>query len=874
MKSMSLNEIRSKFLAFFETKGHLVQSSFPLVPHNDKSLLLINSGMAPLKNYFMGVETPPKVRMATCQKCIRTGDIENVGHTSRHATFFEMLGNFSFGDYFKHESIAWGWEFVTKWLEMPTENLWVTVYLEDDEAFDIWEKEVGVPKERIVRLGKKDNFWEIGTGPCGPCSEIYYDRGEEKGCGCEDCVPGCDCDRFVEFWNHVFTQFDKDDAGVYHRLAKPNIDTGMGLERVACLVQNVNSIFEIDTIKHILDAVTAKANLAYGVDSKRDISLRIITDHIRAVTFMVADGILPNNEGRGYVLRRLLRRAARHGKTLGIQESFLFELVDEVIHVSHEAYPALADKRAYIKKVIAVEEDRFAQTLDQGLDILKQYTFELEQTGERVLSGELTFKLYDTYGFPLDLTREILEEKRMNVDEAGFAAEMEKQKSRARAARESQDNAGWKDEVINLEHLSRHSDFIGYEFIASTSTVVALIGDEGLVEQAFVGDSVRIVLDQTPFYGESGGQIGDTGILKGETFAVEVVDTQKGLQNVIIHYGKVIEGAIQNGSVVEALVTAERRFDIMRNHTATHLLHQALKDVLGEHVNQAGSMVDAENLRFDFTHFQGMTADELLDVEWRVNQKILEALPVSKEVMSIGEARSKGAMALFGEKYGETVRVISVKGYSVELCGGTHVDNSGTIGLFKISSESGVAAGVRRIEALTGRGVYQWMNQLDQKMGHISHIVKAVPSELENRIVSLVTETKALQKELETLKQKQANSALEALISQARLINGVHVVVGQFENLEVNVLRNLGDQIKQRLSCSISLLALKADGKLTFLAMADEKALEKGVHCGNIVKSVAAIAGGSGGGKPQMAQAGAPHVDKMNDALETVYSLI
>jgi alanyl-tRNA synthetase len=871
---MSLNEIRSKFLDFFESKDHLVHASYSLVPQSDKSLLLINSGMAPIKNYFTGAEKRPHSRMATCQKCIRTGDIENVGHTSRHATFFEMLGNFSFGDYFKKESIAWGWEFVTEWLEMPLENLWVTVYLEDDEAAEIWEQQQHVPKERIVRLGKKDNFWEIGTGPCGPCSEIYYDRGVENGCGCDDCAPGCDCDRFVEFWNHVFTQFDRDEAGVYNLLDKPNIDTGMGLERVACLVQGVNSIFEIDTFRVILDAVCAKAIVVYGSDPKKDISIRIITDHIRAVTFMVGDGILPNNEGRGYVLRRLLRRAARHGKLLGIKDSFLFELVNQVIEVSSEAYPELLEKEAYIKKVISVEEDRFELTLDQGLEILKQYTVELTNIGSSVLTGEMAFKLYDTFGFPIDLTRELLEEKQMTLDESGFSDEMEKQKERARSARNSHATVGWKDDIINVDHLAVHSQFVGYQDMVSDSVVLALYGTEGLLEFAKAGDDIRIVLDETPFYAESGGQVGDSGTLIGDGFVIDIKDTQKGLQNVFVHHGVVIEGTVQNGAKVKASVTRNERLDIMRNHTATHLLHQALKDIVGDHVNQAGSQVSGTSLRFDFTHFQGMTSDELTQVEWRVNQKILEAIPVDKSVMGIQEARDKGAMALFGEKYGDTVRVITVGSYSIELCGGTHVDNTGTIGLFKILSEGGVAAGVRRIEAVTGKGVYDLLNGLDQQVAHVAGILKTSKQEIEHKASHLVAEYKQLQKEMETLKQKQANNALDQLLESAQIIGGVHVVVGQFENLDLAVLRNLGDQIKQKLSCSVSVLGLKADDKLTFLAMADDAAIEKGIHCGNLVKAVSKIAGGSGGGKPNMAQAGAPHVSKLDEALKEVYSLI
>lgn len=707
MEKMGLNEIRSKFLEFFESKGHYVANSYSLVPNNDKSLLLINSGMAPLKNYFSGVEVPPSVRMCTSQKCIRTGDIENVGITARHATFFEMMGNFSFGDYFKRESIKWGWEFVTEWLNIPEDKIWVTVYEEDDDSYDIWAKEMNFPEERMVRLGKDDNFWEIGTGPCGPCSEIYFDRGEEYGCDNPDCKPGCDCDRYLEFWNHVFTQFDRDEEGNYSLLENKNIDTGMGLERMGCIMQGVDTIFEVDTIKSILEAVEKLTGVKYGENPKNDISIRIITDHIRAVTFLVSDGVLPSNEGRGYVLRRLLRRAARHGKLLGVKELFLQKLIDEVIKVNDKAYPVLVEKESYIKKVVGIEEEKFNETIDQGTEILNSYIEVLKNEGKTVLSGQEAFKLYDTYGFPIDLTKEILEEEHLSVDEEAFNEEMEKQKERARNARGNMDGESWKEDPLSKLESTVDSTFNGYSEIYGEGTIEAIVKDDELVQSAEEGDKVSIVLDNTTFYPEGGGQVGDCGLITNENLVLEVLNTKKGANNSIKHIGIIKSGRISNGDKVKTLVDRETRMSAARNHSATHLLHKALREVLGEHVNQAGSLVTPERLRFDITHFEAISNEELKVIEEKVNNVILSSLDIKCDIMNIKEAKEKGATALFGEKYGDEVRVVSMGDYSTELCGGTHLTNTSQVGMFKILSEGGVAAGVRRIEAITGKAVYE-----------------------------------------------------------------------------------------------------------------------------------------------------------------------
>lgn len=869
MQQMGLNEIRSKFLKFFESKDHYLKESASLVPHNDKSLLLINSGMAPLKNYFAGVEVPPSVRMTTCQKCIRTGDIENVGKTARHGTFFEMLGNFSFGDYFKEQSIAWGWEFVTQHLNIPQEKVWVTVYEEDDEAFEIWENQIKIPKERIVRLGKDDNFWEIGIGPCGPCSELYFDRGEEYGCDNPDCKPGCDCDRYLEFWNHVFTQFDRDEEGNYGQLEHKNIDTGMGLERMACIMQDVDTIFDVDTIKHILNTVENMAGVKYGKGGKTDVSIRIITDHIRAVSFLVADGVLPSNEGRGYVLRRLLRRAARHGKLLGIKENFLYKLVDEVIKVSGEAYPELVEKENYIKKVIRIEEEKFNETIEQGMEILASYIAQLKKNGETTLSGENAFKLYDTYGFPVDLTKEILEEEHLSIDEEAFNEEMNKQRERARSARGNMDGESWKEDPLSKLDSSVASTFEGYNELENSGIIKAIVKDNEIVESAVAGDKVVVVLDKTTFYPEGGGQAGDAGLLvnKNEDIVVEVIDTKKGANNTIKHIGLVKSGMINTGEKLSTIVDKEIRMASARNHSATHLLHKALKEVLGDHVNQAGSLVTSERLRFDVTHFEAITKEELKVIEEKVNNVILESLNITCENMSINDAKNKGAMALFGEKYGEEVRVVSMGDYSIELCGGTHLTNTSQIGMFKILSEGGVAAGVRRIEAITGRAVYNYLKEKEEVISNVCSNLKTKEDSLSQKVTSLIEENKSLSKELHDMKTKMSLQAIDSVLDSKVDVNGVNLVTTKFEGMDMNTLKEVADNLRDKLVSGVVVLANMSDDKLNLVATSTKDAVDKGVHCGNIVKTIAQIAGGKGGGRPNMAQAGAPDVSKVDEVL-------
>ena len=869
MQQMGLNEIRSKFLKFFESKDHYLKESASLVPQNDKSLLLINSGMAPLKNYFAGVEVPPSVRMTTCQKCIRTGDIENVGKTARHGTFFEMLGNFSFGDYFKEQSISWGWEFVTQHLNIPEEKVWVTVYEEDDEAFGIWENQIKIPKERIVRLGKDDNFWEIGIGPCGPCSELYFDRGEEYGCDNPDCKPGCDCDRYLEFWNHVFTQFNRDEEGNYGQLEHKNIDTGMGLERMACIMQGVDTIFDVDTIKHILNTVEKMANVEYGKGGKTDVSIRIITDHIRAVSFLVADGVLPSNEGRGYVLRRLLRRAARHGKLLGIKENFLYKLVDEVIKVSGEAYSELVEKESYIKKVIRIEEEKFNETIEQGMEILASYIADLKKNGETTLSGENAFKLYDTYGFPIDLTQEILEEEHLSIDEEAFNEEMNKQRERARSARGNMDGESWKEDPLSKLDFSVASTFEGYFELENSGIIKAIVKDNELVDSAVAGDKVIVVLDKTTFYPEGGGQAGDAGLLvnKNEDIVVEVIDTKKGANNTIKHIGIVKSGMINTGEKLSTIVDKEIRMASARNHSATHLLHKALKEVLGEHVNQAGSLVTSERLRFDVTHFSSITKEELKVIEEKVNDVILESLNITCENMSINDAKNKGAMALFGEKYGDEVRVVSMGDYSIELCGGTHLTNTSQIGMFKILSEGGVAAGVRRIEAITGRAVYNYLKEKEEIISNVCSNLKTKEDSLSQKVTSLIEENKSLSKELHDMKTKMSLQAVDSVLDSKLDVNGVNLVTTKFEGMDMNTLKEVADNLRDKLVSGVVVLANTTDDKLNLVATATKDAVDKGVHCGNIVKSIAQIAGGKGGGRPNMAQAGAPDVSKVDEAL-------
>lgn len=867
MQKMGLNEIRSKFLNFFKQKEHLVQPSYSLVPHNDNSLLLINAGMAPLKNFFTGVETPPSKRITTCQKCIRTGDIENVGVTARHATLFEMLGNFSFGDYFKEQTLKWGYEFVTEHLNIPKERIWVTVYLEDDEAFKIWEEEIGIPKERIVRLGKDDNFWEIGVGACGPCSEIYFDRGVEYGCDNPDCKPGCDCDRYLEFWNHVFAQFNKTEEGTYEELKNKNIDTGMGLERMACIMQGVDTIFEVDTIAHILNEVCKLTNTTYGKENKKDKSIRIITDHIRSVSFLVADGVLPSNEGRGYVLRRLLRRASRNGKLLGMKESFLYKLVDEVIKVSGEAYPELVEKRDYIQKVIRIEEEKFNETIDNGTEILASYINELKSSNKTMLSGENAFKLYDTYGFPIDLTKEILEEENLTIDEEGFKLEMEKQRQTARDARLNLDVCGWEEDVVSSLDKEIKSSFEGYENLKFEGTVKAIIVNNEIIESAN-SDEAIIILDKTPFYPEGGGQAGDVGTLvdKDNNEIGVVTDTKKGPNNTIKHFVK-LNKEIKVGDVVVLNVNKSDRMSCARNHSATHLLHKALKEVLGNHVNQAGSLVNKERLRFDVTHFEAITKDELKLVEQKVNQAIFNSLPIVCENMNIDEAKNKGAMALFGEKYGDVVRVVSMGDYSVELCGGTHLTNTSQIGMFKILSESGVASGVRRIEAITGEHVYNYINNKENTLNEVCNTLKTKEDVLVSKVNSLVDENKNLAKELKELKTKMSLQSVDSLLDSKVNINGVNLVTAKFENMDMNTLKEVSDSLRDKLVSGVVVCCNVSDDKLNIVATASKDVLEKGIHCGNIVKEISKIAGGKGGGRPNMAQAGAPDIDKCDEVL-------
>ena len=867
MKPYGLNELRKKYLEFFESKGHLALPSFSLVPENDKSLLLINAGMAPLKPYFTGQEIPPRTRVTTCQKCIRTGDIENVGKTARHGTFFEMLGNFSFGDYFKHEAIAWSWEFLTKVLEIPEDRLYPSVYLEDDEAFDIWNKEVGVAKDRIFRFGKEDNFWEHGAGPCGPCSEIYYDRGEKYGCGKPGCTVGCECDRYIEIWNNVFTQFENDGEGHYTELENKNIDTGMGLERLATVMQDVDSIFDVDTIKAIRDKICEFAGVSYGEEYKTDVSIRVITDHIRSVTFMVSDGITPSNEGRGYVLRRLLRRAARHGRLLGIQGEFLAKLSETVMAESHTGYPELLDRKDYIIKLITVEEQNFNKTIDQGLAILNTMMEDLQKSGEKVLSGENTFKLYDTYGFPIDLTIEILEEKGFSVDEDGFKEEMENQRQTSRDARETTNYMGKDVTIYQSIDASVESKFVGYDRLIHESKVTVLTTKDAIVDELKEGEEGTILVEETPMYATMGGQVADAGVIEGAdgTFVVEDVIKLQGTK--IGHVGRVTKGVIKKGETVKLTVDEEQRNLTANNHSATHLMQQALREVLGSHVEQKGSLVDKDKLRFDFTHFSPMTEEEIAKVEEIVNREIAAGLDVVTNEMSIEDAKKTGAMALFGEKYGEVVRVVQMGTFSSELCGGTHVSNTRNISAFKIISESGVAAGVRRIEALTGKALFEYYNTMESELQKAAKLLKAVPLEVSEKIVSLQDEVKQLQKENDKLKAKLAKEAAGDLLSEAKEVDGIHILTKQLTDVDMNGMRDLGDEAKQKLGEAFIVFASQVGEKVNLIAMATDGAMKKGAHAGNLIKEVASIVGGGGGGRPNMAQAGGKNPAKIPEAL-------
>lgn len=872
MEKMGVNEIREAFLSFFESKGCLRLGSFPLIPHNDNSLLLINSGMAPMKKWFTGAETPPRKRVTTCQKCIRTPDIERVGKTARHGTFFEMLGNFSFGDYFKHEAIAWAWEFLTEVMHFDVNDLWITVYEDDDEAKDIWINEIGVDPERVVKMGKEDNFWEHGTGPCGPCSEIHVDRGPEYGCGKPDCKLGCDCDRFMEVWNLVFTQFDKDENGNYNRLDHPNIDTGMGLERLAVVMQGVDNLFEVDTVQNVMKKISEAAGVHYKENEKTDVSLRVITDHIRSTVMMISDGVIPSNEGRGYVLRRLLRRAARHGKLLNIQGSFLYKIADTVINESEFAYPELEEKREYIKKIIKIEEERFAATIDNGLAILNEYIEELEKENKTVLDGEKTFKLYDTYGFPIDLTQDILEEKGFSADEEGFKREMQIQKENARSRRK--DGSSWASDEQLVFDGSIKSEFVGYENTECEAKVSAIGLDGNFADVIGEGDEGVIVTDKTVFYGEMGGQVGDTGAIVSELGKAEVTDTKKMSGGVTAHIVKVTEGEIRIGDSVKLLIDNKRRMSIQRNHSATHLLHKALKEVLGAHVAQAGSFVNDKHLRFDFSHFSAMTREELADVERRVNNAIMEAMPVKVQELPIEEAKKLGATAQFGEKYGDVVRVVSMGDYSIEFCGGCHLKNTAQAGLFKILSESGVAAGTRRIEAVTGCGVLNYIHEKDSLIEKTAEALKANVSELEARAESVMAEMKELKRNLESAKAKLASGKADDIMSGKRTVSGVDIITSKTEGLSAADLRAMGDTIKSKIECGAVVLSNNTDGKIIFLAMATDAAVKKGVHAGNIIREVTKIAGGSGGGKPDMAQGGGKDAAKIDEALSAVGKII
>ena len=862
------------FLDFFESKGHLVMKSFSLVPQNDKSLLLINAGMAPLKPYFTGAEIPPRRRVTTCQKCIRTGDIENVGKTARHGTFFEMLGNFSFGDYFKDEAIHWSWEFLTEVIGLDPNRLYPSVYLEDDEAFNIWNKEIGIPADRIFKFGKEDNFWEHGAGPCGPCSEIYYDRGEKYGCGKPGCTVGCDCDRYMEIWNNVFTQFDNDGNNNYTELAQKNIDTGMGLERLASVVQDVDSIFDVDTVRALRDKVCEMAHCKYHESDEKDVSIRLITDHIRSATFMISDGIMPTNEGRGYVLRRLIRRAARHGRLLGIEGKFLAKLSETVIEGSKDGYPELEEKRDFIVKVLSQEEDKFNKTIDQGLSILAQMEEDMKAAGTQTLSGADAFKLYDTYGFPLDLTKEILEEKGYGIDEDGFKACMEEQRTKARTAREVTNYMGADATVYDEIDAAVTSEFVGYDHLTDQSKVTVLTTDTDIVEALTDGQVGTIFVEKTPFYATMGGQEGDKGEITLGDAVFQVEDTIKLLGGKIGHVGRMTKGMIKTGDVVTLSVHAADRADTCKNHSATHLLQKALKTVLGSHVEQKGSLVTPDRLRFDFAHFQPMTAEEIAEVEALVNKEIRAALPVTTDVMNIEEAKKSGAMALFDEKYSENVRVVAMGDFSKELCGGTHVANTSEILAFKILSESGIAAGVRRIEALTGDAVFAYYKEQEAQLANVAKLLKTKPEAVSEKIEHLYAEIKALQSENEALKSKAAKDALGDVMNQVQEIKGVKLLAARVDDVDMNGLRDLGDQLKEKLGDGVVVLASVKDGKVSLMATATDEAQKKGAHAGNLIKAIAAIVGGGGGGRPGMAQAGGKNPAAVDDAIKEAAKVV
>ena len=875
VKKYGVNELRQMFLDFFETKGHLCKSSYSLVPHNDNSVLLIPAGMAPLKPYFTGQEIPPRTRMATCQKCIRTGDIENVGITARHLTFFEMLGNFSFGDYFKEESLAWSWEFLTEVVGLDPDRLYPSVYQDDDEAFDIWNKKMKIPANRIFRFGKEDNFWEHGAGPCGPCSEIYYDRGEKYGCGKPTCTVGCDCDRYMEIWNNVFTQFDGDGKGNYTELENKNIDTGMGLERLAVVVQDVDTVFSIDTFKALLDEVCRMAKYDYETDPRKDVSVRVIVDHIRSVTFMVSDGIMPSNEGRGYVLRRLLRRAARHGRMLGMEDGFLTKLSLSVIEGSRDGYPELEERKEFITKVISQEEEKFSKLIDSGLEILAQLTGEAKAAGRKTLAGEHAFKLYDTYGFPLDLTKEILAEDGMDVEEEAFRAAMENQRETARKARKTTNYMGEAENVYSQLDPSLTTLFVGYDHHRAESKISALTTEEDVVEALSDGQFGTVITEESPFYATMGGQHGDFGTITlpdGTLFEVSEAIHLKGGK--IGHVGVVKSGVLKVGDTAVLTIDEANRAATCRNHSATHLLQAALRQVLGNHVNQSGSDNDSERLRFDFSHFQAMTPEEIYKVETLVNEKIREGLPVVTQVMSLDEARATGAMALFGEKYGDEVRVVRMGDFSTELCGGTHVENTRDIQCFKILSEAGVAAGVRRIEALTASGLLDYYAKMEEEFKRAAALAKSTPAGLAQRIAQWEEELKALRTENEKLKGQIARASLGSLLDQVHEVKGVKTLAAQVPGVDMNELRNLGDDLREKIGECVIVLASEKDGKVNLVVSATEDAQKKGAHAGNLIKAIAKEVGGGGGGRPNMAQAGGKNPAGIPAALELAVTVL
>ena len=868
MEKRGLNELRELFLSFFESKGHLRLPSFSLVPQNDASILLINAGMTPMKPWFKGEEEPPRRRVCTCQKCIRTGDIDNVGKTARHGTYFEMLGNFSFGDYFKKEAIAYSWEFLTQVLGIDPQRLYPSVYLDDDESFEIWNKQIGIPADRIFRFGKEDNFWEHGSGPCGPCSEIYYDRGPEYGCGKPDCTVGCDCDRYMEIWNNVFSQFDNDGHGNYTELKQKNIDTGMGLERLACVMQGVNSLFEVDTVMNITRHVSRLTGAEYGQSRERDVSLRVITDHIRSATFMICDGILPSNEGRGYVLRRLLRRAARHGKLLGVDKPFLFEVVDTVIQENGHHYTELKERRDYIVRVVRVEEENFAKTIDGGLKIFREMLEGHRAKGEKTFSGADAFKLYDTYGFPIDLTQEMVEEAGMSVDKEAFDQLMQEQKARAREARKALGDLGWAG--VEFGKDIPETQFVGYEQLVTDGKLLAIVAEEELRDEVVAGTDAILVLDQTTMYAEMGGQVGDHGMIEGPGGVFQVSNVQKNKGGKFMHYGVVKSGVFKLGDTVTVSVDAQRRKAIRRAHSATHLLHEALKRVLGDHVHQAGSLVEPDRLRFDFTHFEAITAEQLAQIDAIVNDAVLEGYPIVTEVLPIGEAKKKGAVAMFGEKYGDVVRVVEMGDFSMEFCGGTHLDNTAQVGPFRIKSESSIASGVRRIEATVGKLSLEVMNKNQEMLFHAAQVLKTTPGDLAAKVEQQVAETKELRHALDKIKAEASLGEARQFLMSAKEVKGLKVLTVNKNGLDANALRRMGDFLRDKEPGVVAVLSSVNGEKVTFLAVCGKEAVARGLKAGDLVKLVAGICGGKGGGKPDSAMGGGTDVLKVDDALAAV----